>query len=174
MAYGKYENEFRKGSRTSDSFRQPKDMVKRGEMSEKRRENFKKWITFYRRNPAYFIQDYFGIKLFPYQILIIWILQRSNLAYIVASRAAAKSWIIAVWALTLAVLYPGMQVIIVSKTLRQGGIILSEKLRMLMNAHVNVAREIKNVTTNANLYEATFHCGSTIKVVPATESARGE
>jgi len=173
MAIRNYENSFKKNARTSDSSRNPKDMVKRGILSEERKSRYISWITFFRRNPVYFIESYFGIKLFPYQILMIWILQRSTLAYIVASRAAAKSWIIAVWALTLAVLYPGMQVIIVSKTLRQGGIILGEKLRMLINKHPNVAREVKSITTNSNIYEAIFHCGSTIKVVPAAESARG-
>lgn len=173
MAIKNYENSFKKNSRTSDISRNPKDMVKRGILSEERKARYISWITFFRRNPVYLIQNYFGIKLFPYQILMIWILQRSTLAYIVASRAAAKSWIIAVWALTLAVLYPGMQVIIVSKTLRQGSIILGEKLRMLMNTYPNVAREIKSLTTNANVNEAIFHCGSTIKVVPAAESARG-
>lgn len=169
-----YQDNFRKDARTDDVFRKPKDMVKHDVFSEKRKEQYKKYITFFRLNPVLFIKHYFGIKLFPYQILMIWVLQRSNLGYIVASRAAAKSWIIAVWSLTLAVLYPGLQVVIVAKTLKQGGIILSEKLRSLVSTYPNVAREVKSITTNANTYEAIFHCGSTIKVVPSNESARGK
>jgi hypothetical protein len=32
---------------------------------------YKKWITFFRRNPHRFIETYFGIKLFPYQIYFL-------------------------------------------------------------------------------------------------------
>lgn len=158
---------------SQDPFIKPKAMVRSEEIEGERRERLKRWITFFRRNPHRFIEMYFGIKLHPFQILIIWILQRSNLAYIVASRAASKTWLIAVWSLTLAVLYPGIKVICCSKTLKQGGIIISEKLTSLRDEHPNVAREIKNITANANTYEAIFQCGSTIKVVPSSESARG-
>lgn len=162
-----------KNTKSKNLFKRPKNMVKASELTEQRLYRSREWVTFFRRNPHRFIEMYFGIRLFPYQVLIIWMLQRSSLAYIVASRAAAKSWIIAVWALTLCVLYPGIKVVAVSKTLKQGAIILSEKLKSLQDTHPNVAREIKSITTNANVNEAIFHNGSTIKVVPASESARG-
>ena len=168
-----YQDDFRKNSKSSNAFKQPKNMVRSNVIDGERKERLKRWITFFRRNPHRLISDYFGIKLFTYQVLMIWVLQRSNLAYIVASRAAAKTWIISVWALTLAVLYPGIQIVVCAKTLKQGGILLSEKLTSLQKTYPNVAREIEHVTTNANTYEAIFHCGSSIKVVPSSESARG-
>jgi hypothetical protein len=168
-----WKNQDSKNLASQDLFVRPKTMVKASEIEGERKEKMKRWVTLFRRNPHRFIEMYFGIKLYPFQILMIWVLQRSNLAYIVASRAASKTWIIAVWALTLAVLYPGMKIVVCSKTLKQGGLILSEKLTSLMSSHPNVAREIKSITTNANTYEAIFHCGSSIKVVPSSESARG-
>ena len=158
---------------SQDPFVRPKNMVRSGQIEGERKERLKRWITFFRRNPHRFIEMYFGIKLYPFQILMIWILQRSSLAYIVASRAASKTWIIAVWSLTLSVLYPGIKVICCSKTLKQGGIIISEKLTSLRDVHPNVAREIRSITSNANVYEAIFQCGSSIKVVPSSESSRG-
>src|SRR5689334_19345073 len=116
----------RKASVTQDATQKPKDMIRRDSFTKEREERYIEWITFYRRNPHRFVEDYFGIKLFPYQVLMLWILQRSTLAYIVASRAAAKSWLIAVWALTLAVLYPGIKIIVCAKTIKQGSIILAE------------------------------------------------
>jgi len=148
-------------------------MTRSSVIEGERKERLKRWITFYRSNPHRFIEDYFGIHLHPYQILMIWILQRSNLAYIVASRAAAKTWIMAVWTLTLAVLYPGIKVVVCSKTLAQGGIILSEKMQELKNQYPNVAREIDHITANSNTYECIFHCGSSIKIKPSSDSARG-
>lgn len=158
---------------SQDQFIKPKSMVRHQEIDGARKERLKRWITFFRRNPHRFIEEYFGIKLHAYQVIMIWILQRSNLAYIVASRAAAKTWIIAVWSLTLCVLYPGIKVVCCSKTLKQGGLLISEKLTNLRDIHPNVAREIKNMTANANTYEVIFNCGSTIRVVPSSESSRG-
>jgi hypothetical protein len=148
-------------------------MVLHEQIDGERKERLKRWITMFRRNPHKFIELYFGIKLHPYQILMIWVLQRSNLAYIVASRASAKTWIIAVWALTLSVLYPGIKVIVCAKTLKQGGILISEKLSSLRDTYPNVEREIEKITANSNVYEAKFKNGSTIKVVASSESSRG-
>jgi hypothetical protein len=75
--------------------------------------------------------------------------------------------------LTLAVLYPNIRVIICAKTIKQGSIILAEKLSSLRDTYPNVAREIKSITTNANDNVAIFHNGSTIKTVPSSENSRG-
>jgi hypothetical protein len=160
-------------SKGGDVFREKKDMVLSKDIDEGRKQKIILWNTFFRRNPHRFIELYFQIKLFPYQILMIWMLQRSTLAYFVASRAAAKSWIIALWTLTLAVLYPDSRIIICAKTLSQGGLILKEKLQSMRDNYPNVAREIKSLTCNNNNYECVLHNGSTIRVVPSSESSRG-
>jgi len=167
-----YQDSFRKDAKTIDVFRKPKDMVRHKVLEGERKERMKRWITFMRRNPNYLIRDYFGIMLHPFQILMIWVLQRSNLGYIVASRAASKTFIISIWALTLCVLYPGIKVITVSKTLKQGSLIIG-KIEELRNKHPNIAREIKSLTINPNNAEVQFHCGSNIKAVPSSESSRG-
>lgn len=148
--------------------------VTRDSFSKERKELYKKWIVFFRENPALFAKYYLGINLYPYQILMLHVLRISHLAYIVAARASAKSWLIAVWASILAILYPGIKIIIVAKTIKQGGLILSEKLRTLVDTHPNLAREIDSITTNANTNEATFKNGSTIKVVPSNDNSRGK
>ena len=98
-----YQNERIKNRNSKDIFKRQKSFVTQEILEEERKEKLKKWITFFRRNPHRFIMDYFGIHLHVYQILMIWVLQRSSLAYIVASRASAKTWIIAVWSCALAV-----------------------------------------------------------------------
>jgi len=168
-----WRNQQTKNNLSQDPFVKSKQMVRTKTIEGERKERLKRWITFFRRNPHRFISEYFGIKLYPFQILMIYMLQKSELAYIVASRASSKTWLIAVWCLTLAVLYPGIKIKVCSKTLKQGGLILSEKLTSLVSNHPNVAREIRNITSNANTYEANFQCGSTIVVVPSSDSARG-
>ena len=168
-----FKNQTTKNIQSQDPFIRPKEMVLHQKIEGERKELLKRWITMFRRNPVRLIQTYFGIHLYPYQILMIWVLQRSNLAYIVASRAAAKTFIIAIWSLTLAVLYPGIKIIVCAKTLKQGGLIISEKMTYLRDNYSNVAREIESITSNANVYEAIFKNGSTLKVVPSSESSRG-
>lgn len=168
-----YQNQSIKNKNSQSIFKKQKSFVTQEILEEERKERLKKWITFFRRNPHRFIMDYFGIHLHIYQILMVWVLQRSSLAYIVASRASAKTWIIAVWSCALAVLYPGIKIIVCAKTLKQGGIIISEKIMQLRKEHHNLEREIESITANPNTYECIFHNGSTIRVVPSSESARG-
>jgi len=172
-SYDNYKNNNNSGKNKQSIFEKPKDMQLSKELDNEKKERYKRWITFFRLNPHIFIEYYLGIRLFPYQKLVIWMLQRSNLFYWVAARASAKSFMIAIWALTLAVLYPGNKVIIASRTLKQAGIIISEKIKALQKDYPNVAREIEKLTDNSNIYEVTLHNGSTIKAVVSSENSRG-
>ena len=69
------------------------------------------------------------ILLIHYQKLLIWMFAKSNLFYVVASRATAKTWCVAVWSLALCTLYPGIKIKICAKTIKQAAEILIEKHR---------------------------------------------
>ncbi len=138
-----------------------------------KRDRLKRWITFYRRNIHRFMIDYMGVELYPYEVLMVWMLQHSQTFYAVAARASAKSWIIAAFSIAKAILYPGIKIVVVAKTMNQAGIIISDKTKSIMELHPNVAREITKLHFNKSGYEALFRNGSTIKVVPLGESARG-
>ncbi len=69
-----YRNDDIKANLSQDLFVKPKDMVRSKKIEGERKEKMKRWITFFRRNPHRFIQEYFGIKLHPFQILIIWVI----------------------------------------------------------------------------------------------------
>lgn len=64
------------------------------------------WITFWRRNPSRFVQRYFGITLYLYQHIILYLMDIFPSICIVAARSAAKSFIIAVYACKEAILRP--------------------------------------------------------------------
>lgn len=169
-----------------NNFQRPENKSKKGnifqerksrtakEMSAERRQKIILWNTFFRRNPNRFISTYLGIKLHPYQKLIIWMLQRSKLGYIVASRATAKSFIIALWSTVLAILYPNIIVVIASKTLSQSGNVIKEKIKYFYDNFPNVRREIYSITTNPNSYECIFHNGSVIRAVVSNENSRSK
>lgn len=172
VSHKNYKREENK-SKNIDLFREKKGKTSK-ELTEERRQKLILWNTFFRRNPNRFISFALGIKLYPYQKILIWMLQRSKLAYIVASRATAKSFIIGLWSIVLSILYPGIIVVIASKTLSQSGNVIKEKIRYFYDNFPNVRREIISITTNPNSYECLFHNGSIIRAVVSNENSRSK
>jgi len=168
-----FKNEYRKNADSKDVFRNPK-IVTQEELSDERKQNLINWITFYRRNIHRFVEHYFGIRLFPYQILWIYMMNNCDSFVAICSRATAKTWLLAVFACAKAVLYPNSEIVVVSSTKEQAGIIVSDKITSLRDNFPNLAREISNITTNMNKWQVDFHNGSVIRVVASRDSARGK
>lgn len=132
------------------------------------------WITFYRRNIPVFIEHYLKIPLHWYQIIWLYILNSSISVVIIAGRASAKSYVIAIFSCAKCILYPNTKVIVVSGTKKQAALIVKEKIQKeLVPKSENLRREIKKITTNANDIEVTFHNGSSLVVVVGNEDALG-
>ena len=91
----------------------------------------------------------------------------------ICSRAAAKSFLVAVFSIAQCILYPNSEVVIGASTIKQAGLIISEKVQFLRNQSAMLQREIISVTTNINSYEALFANGSKMKVVAANEGGKG-
>lgn len=170
---GKITSQQTNRSRSNNKFLRPKSMIKEKDMSVERKNRLKSWITFYRLNTHRFVQHYFGIKLHPFQVLWIWAMGVKDSFFTVASRSIGKTWLIAVYAVARCVLYPNSKVVIVSSTMAQAAILISEKVQGLYTDYPNVAREILSISTGLNKNEVVFYNGSTIKVVASRESARG-
>ena len=118
--------------------------------------------------------DYLGIKLHLYQQLILYLMGISQLIVIVACRAAAKSFIIALYACCKAIIKPGSKIVLGSATRGQSKLIISEKIKNeLMNMSPALCKEIKDIKDSANESIVYFRNGSTIKVFTANEFARG-
>ena len=114
-----------------------------------------------------------GVTLYPYQRFWINLLARCMDFLGVASRASAKSWLIAVYSIARCILYPGTTIALASSTKAQAGLIISAKCSVLYNEYPNIAREIISITTNQNKWECLFKNGSTINVVVSGEGGRG-
>lgn len=152
--------------------KEKQNKVKRNDKGEEWKNRIKDWCTFYRRNIHRFIEDYFGIKLFAYQILWVYYMSNCNNFVTIASRASAKSWLIGVYACAVAVLYPHSQIVVVSKSQKQAGIIL-QKIEQLKLDHPNLKREISKCYNDNNRRECVFHNSSVIRIVSCSEGARG-
>lgn len=98
----------------------------------------------------------------------------SQLIVIVACRAAAKSFIIALYACCKAIIKPGSKIVLGSATRGQSKLIISEKIKNeLMQMSPQLCKEIKTIRDSANESIVYFWNGSTIKVFTANEFARG-
>ncbi len=132
------------------------------------------WCTFFRKNLHRLAIDYLGIRLHLYQQLILYLMGISQLIVIVASRAAAKSFIIALYACCKAIVKPGSKIVLGSATRGQSKLIISEKIKNeLMNMSPALCKEIRDIKDSANESIVYFKNGSTIKVFTANENARG-
>ena len=142
-----------------------------------KKENVQKlllWVTYYRRNPSRFVEHYFGIKLYLYQHVMLYLLSLFPNFCAICARSAAKSYLVAIHACKEAILYPASQIVIASATKGQARIIVSEKIEKLLKPRSPLLQEeIERVKDSQNEIEVIFKNGSSIIVVAANDNARG-
>ena len=132
------------------------------------------WLTFFRRNLHRLATDYLGIHLHLYQVIILFFMGICQKAVIIASRAAAKSFIIALYACCRCIVRPRSLIVLASATKGQAELIVSEKIETeLMNMSSVLRSEIKKIVKNQRDTYVIFKNGSMINVVPALDSQRG-
>lgn len=142
--------------------------------SAKNVDHFMQWITFFRRNLHRFALDYLGIKLHLYQIIMLYLMGINRFIVVIASRASAKSFIIALYACCRCILYPNSLIVLSSSTKGQSKLLVSEKIQKeLMNLSPILRKEIRKIKDNQNEVIVYFRNHSTITVVPASENGRG-
>jgi hypothetical protein len=173
-SYAHFQNDKLRNSQSDDVFKKPKNMVLSKTLEEQKLNRLKDWVTFYRRNIHYFVLHYLGIRLHFYQCIWIYLMSVSDSFVAICSRAVGKSWLLAVFACSKAILYPKSEIVICSSTKEQAGIIVGDKITSLLADSPNLAREVSNITTNANKWQVDFHNGSIIKVVASRDSSRGK
>ena len=69
-----------------------------------------KFISYYRYYIDEFAVDILGVKLFPFQRLILRAMARYQNSMLIACRGIGKSWIVAVFYICTAILYPNIPV----------------------------------------------------------------
>ena len=137
-------------------------------------EHFIAWVTFFRRNLHRFAIDYLGLNLHLYQVIWLYLMGICQFFVVVASRASAKSWMIAVYACCKCILYPNYMVVLASSTKGQSKLLISDKIeKELMGRSPRLRKEIKKIVSNQTEMMVYFKNNSTIRVVTANEGARG-
>ncbi len=132
------------------------------------------WNTFFRRNLHRLAIDYLKINLYPYQALMLYLMGICHFIVVIACRAAAKSFIIALYSCCRCITRPYTKIVLTSSTKGQSKLIVSDKIQgELMNMSPMLRREISRIKDNQNEVVVYFRDKSTITVVPASDNGRG-
>jgi hypothetical protein len=169
-----FRNKTKRNAESQDQFKLSKVSNESSTVSfsEDKINNLIDWCTFYRRNIHLFILHYFGIRLFPYQILWIYWMNICDSFAAIMARADSKTWMLGLFACAKAILYPQSEIVVVSLTKEQAGKIVG-KISDIKGSSPNLAREILSISDNPNNLKVVFHNGSEIRIVPSKDSARG-
>ena len=155
-------------------------LKKRDRLSPNKRERLdegiKIWTDFYRQNIHRFVADYLGIQLKPFQVVLLYMIERQAKSCLITTRGLGKSWLIALYCCCRCILYPGQKIIVSCETKEQSRNLIREKIvTELMNMSPNLRREInpKEVKIGTNESYVKFKNGSTITAINASENTRG-
>ena len=142
----------------------------------KREENLMKWVSYWRNNPHRFIEDYLGVKLFFFQKILIYMINKHPYFMYIAARGQGKSYLIAIYVVARCILYPGSKIVLASGVKNQARLIISEKIVDLYNKSSALRGEIgdyRNISTGVNAAEVVFKNGSKISATASSDNSRG-
>lgn len=143
--------------------------------SEKITEGAALWCAYYRANPHRFAKDYLHLNLHLFQKILIIMMNWSSTTAFIGSRGIGKSFLSAVFCVIRCILYPGTKICIASGTRGQSINVLEKIILELKPISKELAAEIDDKQTKINGTNAqiVFKNSSYIKVVTASDSARG-
>lgn len=133
------------------------------------------WGSYYRYNPDKFAEDYLHLRLKTFQKLLLAMMFWSTTFVFIACRGIGKTYLSAIYCVIRCILYPGSRVCIASGTRGQALNVLEKIMLELKPVSPELAAEINEKQTKINGTNAiiVFHNTSAIKVVTASDSARG-
>lgn len=138
-------------------------------------EGAARWCAYYRANPHRFTKDYLHLNLHLFQKILIIMMNWSSTTAFIGSRGIGKSYLSAVFCVIRCILYPGTKICIASGTRGQSINVLEKIMLELKPASPELAAEIdeKQTKINGTNAQIVFKNSSYIKVVTASDSARG-
>lgn len=142
---------------------------------EKVLEGVAVWASYYRSNPHRFVQDYFHITLKLFQIFILYMMNYCYTTVMISCRGLGKTFLSAIFCCVRCILYPGTKITIASGTRGQAINVLEKIVFELKPNSPELANEIneKETSVNSTKAQVVFKNGSVIKVVTASDTARG-
>ena len=93
-----------------------------------KKENIKRWCSFYRRNINLYACRHLKIKLHPFQHIMLYLMNVSQVFFAVCSRGLSKTFIVATYAICKCLLYPYSEVHLTSSTIPQATKLVKDKM----------------------------------------------
>ncbi len=147
---------------------------------EQREKNLINWTSFYRRNINLYATQRLGIRLHPFQHIMLYLMGVSQLFMSICSRGLSKSFICALFAICKCLLYPYSEVHLTASTINQAKKMVTDKMdRELCNKLSPILKYMKDnglIKFHVGKDEITVDFlinGSKIWVDVADDSARG-
>ena len=139
------------------------------------KKSLKEWVMFWRENPHRFAQDYLGIRLRWFQEMIIYEFDKNTNSVFIGTRGVGKSFLTAVFACCMAILYPNSNIVIVCATKSQAMELINTKIeKELCGMSVMLRKEIKEFKSPQEEKIVFFKNGSTILATNASANRRGK
>lgn len=129
--------------------------------------------AYYRENPHKFCSDYLNIRLKLFQKILLVMMNYSNYFMFLACRGLGKTFLTAIFCCVRCILYPGTKICVASGRRKQAMEVIEKITTILMPNSANLRSEIKNTSLSQADAFVEFHNGSRIKVVTASDTARG-
>lgn len=132
------------------------------------------WAGYYRENLNRFAEDFLHVRLHLFQAILLMMMKISTTFVFIGFRGIGKSFLCAIFCCCMAILYPGIKIVIASGTRGQSINVLEKIIMELKPNSLELAREIDDKATTINNTDAkiVFKNGSYIKVVTASDTAR--
>lgn len=133
------------------------------------------YCAYYRHNVHRFAHDYLHLDLKLFQKILLVMMNAVTTFVFIGARGIGKSFLSAVFCVIRCVLWPGTKIAVASGTRGQAVNIIEKIMLELVPNSPELAAEIdmKQTKTNGTEARIIFHNTSYIKVVTASDSARG-
>lgn len=138
-------------------------------------EAWTQFISYYRYYIDAFAVDVLGINLFPFQRLILRAMGRYQSSMLIACRGIGKSFIVAVFYICVAILYPNIKLGIASGNSQQARNVIIQKIKGELAKIEAVAREINfPIKTGMDDCVVEFKNGSEIRAITLAQDRGGD
>ena len=138
-------------------------------------EVWTEFISYYRYYIDEFACDILGLRLFPFQRLILRAMARYQNSMLIACRGLGKSYIVVVFYICVAILYPNIKLGIASGNSQQARNVIIQKIKGELSKNEAIAREIKfPIRTSDGDCVVEFKNGSEIRAITLAQDRGGD
>ena len=138
-------------------------------------EAWTEFISYYRYYIDEFAMDILGVDLFPFQRVILRAMARGQFSILIACRGIGKSWIVGLFYICIAILYPNVKCGIASGNSQQARNVIIQKIKGELSKNETIAREINfPIKTGADDCYCEFKNGSEIRAITLAQDRGGD